>query len=70
MSNIPVGVGMFDVNKRLIMCNPSYRDLYSVPDHLAVPGTHLKAMLEHRVSLGNFEGQDKEAYVALLAMPS
>lgn len=66
VSNIPVGVGMFDINKCLIMCNQSYRDLYSVPDHLAVPGTHLKAMLDHRVSLGNFEGHDKEAYVASL----
>ena len=66
VNNIPVGVGMFDVSKRLIMCNPSYRDLYSVPDDLAVPGTPLRAMLDHRVSQGNFEGQDKETYVARL----
>jgi diguanylate cyclase (GGDEF)-like protein len=57
---------MFDTSKQLIMCNQSYRDLYSIPDELAVPGTHLKAMLEHRVSLGNYEGQDTEAYVARL----
>jgi diguanylate cyclase (GGDEF)-like protein len=62
VSNLPIGVAMFDESKNLIICNARYRELYSVPDELAKPGVPLRALLEQRISTGNFEG-DRASYI-------
>ena len=62
VSHLPVGMAMFDENKQLIICNARYRELYNVPDELAVPGVALAAMLQQRIATGNFEG-DRETYI-------
>ena len=38
MTNIPHGVCMFDAQKRLILCNPGYSRLYTLPPELTVAG--------------------------------
>jgi diguanylate cyclase (GGDEF)-like protein len=62
VNNMPIGLVMFDAGKRLIVCNDQYRSMYDLPHALTERGTHLRQMLEHRLSSGNFEG-DREAYI-------
>ncbi|TIU03237.1 MAG: PAS domain-containing protein, partial [Mesorhizobium sp.] len=38
-ANMPVGLCMFDAERRLVLCNQSYADLYHVPEPLTRPGT-------------------------------
>jgi diguanylate cyclase (GGDEF)-like protein len=52
LTNIPHGVCMFDAEKRLILCNAGYRDLYALPPELTVAGTPLQRILDHRASIG------------------
>ena len=62
VNNMPIGLVMFDADKRLIVCNDQYRIMYGLPHEVTERGTHLRQMLEHRLSSGNFEG-DREAYI-------
>ena len=43
LTNIPHGVCMFDADKRLILCNAGYAQLYALPPELTVAGTPLQA---------------------------
>lgn len=36
---LPVGLSMFDRDRRLVMCNPAYAGLYGLPETLTRPGT-------------------------------
>lgn len=38
LHHLPVGISMFDSEQRLIMCNPAYRRLYDLSDHLSRRG--------------------------------
>jgi diguanylate cyclase (GGDEF)-like protein len=53
LTNIPHGVCMFDSDKRLILCNAGYRQLYALPPELVVAGTPLQRILDYRAALGN-----------------
>ena len=67
MSNLPLGVVMFDAEQRLIVANDCYVELYQMPPELAKPGTPLGAILENRVKAGRFPGRDASKYVDYLA---
>lgn len=62
VNNMPIGLVMFDAGKRLIVGNDRYRELYDLPHEMMTRGTHLRAMLEHRLRNGNFEGE-RDAYI-------
>jgi len=53
LTNIPHGVCMFEADKRLILCNASYRDLYALPPELTLAGTPLQSILDHRAATGS-----------------
>jgi PAS domain-containing protein len=57
LTNIPHGVCMFDAEKRLILCNAGYSQLYALPPELTVAGTALHRILEYRASIGNAPAQ-------------
>lgn len=63
VNNMPIGLVMFDANKRVIVCNDQYRTMYDLPCEVTKRGTHLREMLLHRLGTGNFEGTDREEYV-------
>ena len=63
VNNMPIGLVMFDANKRLIVCNDQYRTMYGLPCEITKRGSHLREMLEHRLGSGSFEGSDREAYI-------
>uniref|UniRef100_UPI00310163E7 sensor histidine kinase n=1 Tax=Neorhizobium sp. EC2-8 TaxID=3129230 RepID=UPI00310163E7 len=66
INNMPHGLCMFDVEKRLIICNASYAHMYGLPDALTQPGTPLEAILEHRYSVGNGPS-DRTTYFYVVA---
>jgi methyl-accepting chemotaxis protein len=43
---------MFDVNRRLVVCNERYARLYALPPELAQPGAAHDAIIEHRIATG------------------
>ena len=56
------GVCMFDRDKRLVVCNKRYTDLYNLTAEQTRPGTPLRSILEARVSAGQTPA-DTEAYI-------
>jgi diguanylate cyclase (GGDEF)-like protein len=64
VSNMPVGLCMFDASGRLIICNEAYAEIYSLPPELLVPGTHLTDIIRSRIEAGMFPAAGPEAYEA------
>jgi diguanylate cyclase (GGDEF)-like protein/PAS domain S-box-containing protein len=52
IASMSQGLCMYDADKRLVACNRQYAELYKIPDELSLPGTPLRAILEHRVRIG------------------
>jgi diguanylate cyclase (GGDEF)-like protein len=63
VSNMPIGLTMFDANQELIICNDRYAEIYGLPHELTAPGTKLVDMLRSRVSAGSVAIEDPQAYV-------
>jgi diguanylate cyclase (GGDEF)-like protein len=52
LNNMSQGLVMFDGNRRLMVCNQQYRELYGLSAEQAKPGTEFRDILEARVALG------------------
>lgn len=63
LSNMSQGLCMFDQEKRLVVCNDRYIELYELSPELASPGTPFRAIIEHRVERGTYCGDNKESYI-------
>ncbi len=64
ISNMPIGLAMFDGTRRLIVCNERYGEIYDLPAALTEPGTPVQQILNRRVNTGKYEGNDPEGYIA------
>jgi len=53
LANMSQGLCMFDAERRLIVCNKRYADLYGLTEALTRPGTNLREILEHRLARGS-----------------
>src|SRR5437867_9546784 len=49
LENMTHGLCMFDAEKRLVVCNQRYADLYRLPPELSKTGTPHQAIIAHRV---------------------
>jgi diguanylate cyclase (GGDEF)-like protein len=54
ITNMPIGLCMFDSAKRLIVCNDSYAEMYGLPPDLVKPGTLLDEMYSEQTGSGVF----------------
>jgi diguanylate cyclase (GGDEF)-like protein len=63
LNNMSQGLAMFDAERRLIVCNAKYAEMYRVPPELMKPGTTQLEILQHRVDNGIYEGIDPDAYI-------
>jgi PAS domain-containing protein len=61
--NMPIGLTMFDSEKRLIAANSRYAEMYRLPERLMQPGTPLRDILSHRIGAGSYGGSSAEAWV-------
>ena len=62
ISNMPHGLCMIDPDKRLVVCNKRYVDMYDLPAHLVRPGTPIEEIFEHRVARGLYAAEEDEEY--------
>jgi NO-binding membrane sensor protein with MHYT domain/methyl-accepting chemotaxis protein len=58
------GLCMFDANKRLVVCNSYYTELYRIPPELAKAGTTHDAIISHRVLNGILSGEKSDIAVS------
>ncbi len=49
VSNMPVGLCMFDAEQHLIICNGRYAEIYQLPRELTKPGTKLREILGYTI---------------------
>jgi diguanylate cyclase (GGDEF)-like protein len=49
LNNMVRGLSMFDREQRLIVCNSSYRQIYSLPEELTRPGTPLTEIVRYHL---------------------
>ena len=61
LRNIPVGVAMFDRDRRLMLCGAEYARLYALPPELTVAGTPIGRIFDHRALMGSLP-VDMKAY--------
>ena len=60
VNNLPIGLVMFDADKRVLIVNDSYRQMYGLSREVTARGSHLRGMLEERLATGNIEGADRD----------
>jgi diguanylate cyclase (GGDEF)-like protein len=69
LNNMYHGLCMFDENRRMIVCNRRYADMYRLPEHLQRPGTMLDEVVKHRIDTGqgpaDLEGYKREQLARL-----
>jgi len=62
LANMPLGLCMIDPERRLVVCNKRYADMYDLPAHLTTPGTPIEDIFEHRVGKGLYAPAEDEEY--------
>ena len=50
LTSLPHGLIMVDAERRLVVCNKRYADIYGIPAELTKPGTHFSALVDHRLA--------------------
>ena len=63
LDNMAQALCMFDGDKKLIVCNQRYAEMYGLSSELVRPGTTFREILQYRISQGVFSGDDHEAYI-------
>ena len=53
LSNMPLGLVMFDASERIVVCNDRYIDMYGLSRDVAKPGCDFLKFLEHRAQHGH-----------------
>ena len=52
LEHMSQGLCMFDNEKKLVVCNDRYRQIYRLPLELITPGTPLRRIVEFRIAIG------------------
>ena len=66
LKNMTQGVCLFDSEKRIVVANPRYAEIYGLGPETIEPGTHLRKILETRAAMGRYdENFDAEEYVEM-----
>ncbi|MEN2988621.1 PAS-domain containing protein [Tistrella sp. BH-R2-4] len=55
LENVFLGLAMFDAERRLVVCNQRYRELFGLSESLACRGTTLHAILEHAARVEGYD---------------
>src|SRR5205823_4201987 len=65
LNNMAQGLLMFDPQKRLILCNSRYVEMYGLSPHVVKPGCTIEDLLRHHKEVGTLS-EDVEQYCAIL----
>lgn len=63
IDNMTQGLVMFDNERRLVVCNKRFSEIYDLPDHLCIPGTHGQEIIMFLLARGDIVGVEPEAYL-------
>ncbi len=63
LNNMSQGLCFFDGQRRLIVCNRRYSELYDLSPECARPGTSLETIVDHRFAVGAFPEMTREEYL-------
>lgn len=63
IENMSQGLAMFDSERKLIVCNKRYAEVYGLGEELIRPGTTQRQILEHRIGVGAYNGPEAEQYI-------
>jgi diguanylate cyclase (GGDEF)-like protein len=64
VSNMPQGLSMFGPDRRLVICNDQFAQMYGLPPELVVQGTPFADILDYRVANGLIpDGEERDTYV-------
>jgi diguanylate cyclase (GGDEF)-like protein len=63
LNNMPHGLSMFGADRRLIVCNRRFAEMYRLPSALTAQGAMFDAILAHRVATGQAP-DDSDAYAS------
>jgi diguanylate cyclase (GGDEF)-like protein len=66
ISNMTQGLCLFDADKRLVISNRRYQEMYGLPDELVRPGTPLSRILQHYVDRGETSNLTVDQHVQLM----
>jgi PAS domain S-box-containing protein len=53
LANVPHGLCIFDADRRLLVSNSRYGEMYRLPPELLLPGTPLAKIVAYRAQIGN-----------------
>ena len=62
MTNMSQGLAMFDRDRKMVICNDRYVQLYGLSPEQVKPGTPLAEIVETRIANGVFAFKDAEQY--------
>jgi diguanylate cyclase (GGDEF)-like protein len=63
LSNMSQGLVLFDSDRRVVICNKRYMEIYGLTPDQVKPGTPVRDLIEHRLSLGLKTGSPTGEYV-------
>jgi diguanylate cyclase (GGDEF)-like protein/PAS domain S-box-containing protein len=63
ISNMSQGLCLFDADKRLVISNKRYQEMYNLPDELVAPGAPLNRILQHYADRGETSDQTVDQHV-------
>ena len=66
ISNMSQGLCLFDADKRLVISNKRYQEMYRLPDELVAPGTPLSRILQHYADRGEATNLTVDQHVQLM----
>lgn len=67
ISNMSQGLCLFDADRRLVISNSRYQEMYSLPDELVVRGTPLSRILKFYEDRGDIGDGDSDNQVRLIS---
>jgi diguanylate cyclase len=62
LANMPHGLCMIDAERRIVVCNKRYADMYRLPSELVAPGTSLEDLYAHCVANGIYAQTEVDQY--------
>jgi diguanylate cyclase (GGDEF)-like protein len=65
LNNMSHGLVMFDSNRKLIICNERYAEMYGLSAELRKPGTELNAILQYLVDRHTFAETPQETFSSI-----
>jgi diguanylate cyclase (GGDEF)-like protein len=63
LNNMSQGLGMFDAEQRVVVCNDRFARMYGLSPEQARPGTTLREIVERRIANGFYSGENRAEYM-------